>query len=127
MTDTAQAPIRARSARVARTSRRAKPGPRKTQAQAEIVPPTVPAAASAAPAAGPKTPRDGSRLAAMVALMRQPEGATVDALVEATSWQRHSVRGALAGALKKTYGLTITSTIDDGVRVYRIPMTEAVA
>ena len=61
----------------------------------------------------------------MVALMRRSEGATVDALVEATGWQRHSVRGALAGALKKTYGLTITSSIDDGARVYRIASTEA--
>ena len=74
-----------------------------------------------------KAPRPGSHLAGLVALMQRPEGATVAAMVAATGWQRHSVRGALAGALKKTYGLTIASEAAEGGRVYRIPTGEAAA
>ena len=38
----------------------------------------------------------------------------------ATGWQAHSVRGAMAGALKKKFGLVIASDPSDGGRVYRI-------
>jgi hypothetical protein len=41
-------------------------------------------------------------------------------MVEATGWQAHTVRGALAGALKKRLGLAVTSEKVDGARVYRI-------
>ena len=74
-----------------------------------------------------KMPRPGSHLATLVSLMQRQEGATVAAMVEATGWQRHSVRGALAGAMKKTYGLTIISEPTEGGRVYRIAADEAVA
>ena len=46
------------------------------------------------------------------------EGTTIAAMMVATGWQQHSVRGALAGALKKR-GLTITSQKIDGTRYYR--------
>lgn len=119
MTDTAQTPTRPSSARAARTSRRAKATKLKAITAA---PPPAPTATT--PAAVAKAPREGSRLAAMVALMRRPEGASVDALAETTGWQRHSVRGALAGALKKTYGLAITSSVEEGARIYRIASTQ---
>jgi len=81
----------------------------------------------AAPTTTLKTPRLGSHMATLVSLLQRPEGATVAAMVEATGWQRHSVRGALAGALKKTYGMTILSEPTAGGRVYRIAPDEAVA
>ncbi|WP_395650857.1 DUF3489 domain-containing protein [Brevundimonas sp.] len=56
----------------------------------------------------------------VVALMRRPEGATVAQMGEATGWQAHSVRGALAGSLKRKHGLTITGEAGEGGRVYRI-------
>jgi hypothetical protein len=43
----------------------------------------------------------------------------LDQLVEATGWRPHTVRGALAGALKKRLGLTVTSQKVEGTRVYR--------
>lgn len=52
--------------------------------------------------------------------MRRPEGATVPQMSEATSWQPHSVRGALAGALKRKHKLTIVSEPSEGGRIYRI-------
>lgn len=64
-------------------------------------------------------PRAGSKEAAMIAMLRQ--GATVDEMAEAFGWQKHTVRGAMAGAIKKKRGLTITSAkTEDGRRVYRI-------
>jgi hypothetical protein len=60
-----------------------------------------------------------SKLDTLVTLLRQPSGATIDDLAAATSWQKHSVRGALAGTLKKK-GHVITSDVVDGMRRYRI-------
>jgi len=65
-----------------------------------------------------------SKLDTLVALLRKPEGATVAELSSATKWQTHSVRGALAGALKKK-GHVITSEVTDGVRRYRIAEAQA--
>lgn len=57
---------------------------------------------------------------AMLALLRRSKGASLVALMKATGWQAHSVRGYLAGTLKKKCGLSISSKKVDGVRVYRI-------
>ena len=57
----------------------------------------------------------------MIDLLRRPKGATLAEIVEATGWQQHTIRGAMAGALKKKLGLTITSEKDEARgRVYRI-------
>jgi hypothetical protein len=67
------------------------------------------------------TPREGSKQAAMIAMLRRPEGATIAQIAEATDWQPHTVRGAIAGALKKKLGLTVTSEKPEGgERRYRI-------
>ena len=92
-----------------RAARKAQPAPK---------PPPVPASAPVVAPSAP-TPLSG-KLAAMAALLSRPEGATLAQLTEATGWQAHSVRGALAGALKKR-GHVATSTKTDGVRVYRLP------
>lgn len=65
--------------------------------------------------------RAGSKQALVIALLQRPEGATIAQIMEATQWQQHTVRGTLAGSLKKRLGLTITSTKEvGGQRVYRI-------
>lgn len=71
----------------------------------------------AAPAIDPKPE---SKQAMVVNLLRRPDGATLDELVEATGWQRHSVRGVISGGLKKKLGLTIVSDKVDAHRRYRI-------
>jgi hypothetical protein len=54
-------------------------------------------------------------------MLRRPEGVSLNEIVTATGWQAHTVRGAIAGALKKKLGLTINSEKVDGRgRVYRI-------
>lgn len=60
-----------------------------------------------------------SKLDQIVTLLCRPDGATIVDLTATTGWQQHSVRGALAGALKKR-GHAILSEKIDGVRRYRI-------
>ena len=76
-----------------------------------------PPAAPSAPLA-PPAPRSPSKLDQVEALLLAPAGASIAELMEATGWQQHSVRGAIAGALKKR-GLIITSEKCDGARRYR--------
>jgi hypothetical protein len=74
------------------------------------------------PAPKSRTPREGTKQAAMIAMLRTPEGATIEELAAATGWQPHTVRGAMSGALKKKLGLEVTSEkIADQGRVYRLP------
>ena len=72
-----------------------------------------------APGAG-KPPREGSKAARVIAMLGRPEGATISQLSEATDWLPHSVRGFLAGALKKTHGLSAASGLEGEVRIYRL-------
>jgi hypothetical protein len=56
----------------------------------------------------------------VIAMLRQPEGATVDEVASVTGWQRHTVRGVFSGTLKKKLGLTLASATEERGRVYRI-------
>ena len=61
-----------------------------------------------------------SKQDAVIAMLRRPEGATVDEVASATGWQRHTVRGVFSGTLRKKLGLTLASAIEERGRVYRI-------
>jgi len=66
-------------------------------------------------------PRAGTKLLALTNALRAPDGATIQDLMTTTGWQAHSVRGAISGALKKTFKLDVTSTkIEGRGRVYAI-------
>ena len=56
------------------------------------------------------TPRTGTKQALMIELLRCPEGATVEQIAEVTGWQKHTIRGAISGALKKKLGFTVETT-----------------
>ena len=56
----------------------------------------------------------------VIAMLRRPEGATVDEVARATGWQRHTVRGVFSGTLKKKLGLTLASAKEERGRVYRV-------
>jgi hypothetical protein len=65
--------------------------------------------------------RDNSKQAQVIAMLKRPEGATIEQICEATQWQAHTVRGTFAGAFKKKLGLEITSTKEaGGQRIYRV-------
>ena len=64
--------------------------------------------------------RADSKQARMIALMQRPQGMTLDDACKAFDWQRHTVRGAIAGALKGKLGLNINVEEAEGRRVYRI-------
>jgi hypothetical protein len=65
-------------------------------------------------------PARASKQAEVIALLRRPEGATVDEVRVAMGWQPHTVRGVFSGALKKKLGLAIVATKEERGRVYRI-------
>ena len=70
--------------------------------------------------AAPNVKTPTGKIATLVALMRRPEGAEIEAMMAATGWQAHSVRGAISGSVKKALGLEVTSVKEVDVRVYRI-------
>jgi len=105
------------------------PTPRRRKADPEAAPRVqrpVRRAAKAAPVA-PQSQTSAKaapagKLGLIVGLMRRPEGATIVQMSEATDWLPHSVRGALAGAVKKKHKLAVTSEKTEVGRVYRIAL-----
>jgi hypothetical protein len=53
-------------------------------------------------------------------MLREPSGTTIDAIMKATGWQQHSVRGFLTGVIKKKMGLNLLSAVEGERRIYRI-------
>ncbi|MEO7653185.1 MAG: DUF3489 domain-containing protein, partial [Bryobacteraceae bacterium] len=75
----------------------------------------------ATPAAEAHTGRDNSKKATVLSLVQRRGGATLAEIMEATGWQKHSVRGFISGMLGKKMGLTVTSAKrDDGERTYSV-------
>ena len=67
------------------------------------------------------TPRDGSKKAIVLDMLKRPDGATLAEIMSATDWQAHSVRGFISGSLGKKMGLTVESfKRTDGVRAYKV-------
>jgi Protein of unknown function (DUF3489) len=62
----------------------------------------------------------GSKQARVIAMLHSPTGATIAAMMKATGWQQHSVRGFLAGVVRKRLKLKLSSNKVDGNRVYQI-------
>jgi hypothetical protein len=62
----------------------------------------------------------GSKQSRVIAMLQSPAGATIAAMMEATGWQPHSMRGFLAGVVRKRLKLNLASNKVDGGRVYRI-------
>ena len=74
----------------------------------------------------PKTPtRPETKHARILAMLRTPAGATIAAIMTVTEWQQHSVRGFLAGVVRKKLGLNLVSEQTDKGRVYRIKDSKA--
>ena len=78
------------------------------------------------PANRGNTPSSRSRTKqeAVLALLGQPKGVTIAAIMKATGWQQHSVRGFFAGVVRKKLRLTLTSHKVDGKRLYKVPSSK---
>jgi hypothetical protein len=71
-------------------------------------------------------PGSGTKLAIMLELLRQAEGASVDELMAATGWQAHSVRGAISGSIKRKLRMVVeTFPVEGRGRIYRIAGADA--
>ena len=85
-------------------------------------PAPVAAAKAAQQTADPKAnkPDTRSKQSRVIAMLQSPTGATIAAMMTATGWQQHSVRGFLAGVVRKRLKLKLASKTVDGNRVYQI-------
>ena len=71
--------------------------------------------------------RPDTKHARIIAMLRKPAGATIAAIMAVTDWQQHSVRGFLAGIVRKKFGLNLVSEQTDKGRFYRIKDSKASA
>jgi hypothetical protein len=76
------------------------------------------------PASG-QLARSRTKQETILGMLRRPQGATIAAIVKATGWQQHSVRGFFAGVVRKRLKLKLGSNRVDGNRIYQITSAEA--
>jgi hypothetical protein len=106
-----------------KAERKAKSGARTARGKAArkiTAPKNAPKSKTAAKAREATAPREGSKTAQVVAMLQRKNGATLAEIMDKMGWQKHTVRGFMAGAMKKA-GFTVESfKPEGGERTYRI-------
>ena len=82
--------------------------------------PSQPPARQLPLSSSPTKARTERKQARIIAMLRTPSGATIEAMMHATGWQQHSVRGFLASVVRKKLGLNLVSVKEEAGRIYRI-------
>ena len=106
------------------TSDGALPKPRRSRQKGKSAPTIGGKSQRSSPA---KTVSGPSKQDRVVAVLRREDGASIAAIVKATGWRQHSVRGFFAGVVRKKLGLNLTSEETGGRRIYRIAASKASA
>ena len=78
------------------------------------------------PSSAKPTERTETKQGRILAMLRAPSGVTIGAMMHATGWQQHSVRGFLAGVVRKKLGFNLVSAATESGRLYRITDRTAV-